>query len=156
MSRRLRKLFTGVLNILTWLVFVFAVGVSLVGFLSQAVRTSRRSSFRNNTDVSIITIAYSLVLFVSLAFCLKRRISMFRKLHRLSRGRVALRKGDIPRHVHEFVTQEYSRSCLISFESLPKMRTGRDGAGQALGGAGSAFDVFSSTRFQISMPRLVC
>ena len=34
---------------------------------------------------------------MSLAFCLKRRISMFRKLHRLSRGRVALRKGDIPK-----------------------------------------------------------
>jgi len=33
----------------------------------------------------------------SLAFCLKRRISMFRKLQRLSRGRVALSKGDIPK-----------------------------------------------------------
>jgi len=32
-----------------------------------------------------------------LAFCLKRRISMFRKLQRLSRGRVALSKGDIPK-----------------------------------------------------------
>ena len=61
MSRRLIKLFTGVLNILAWLVFVFVVGVSLVGFLSQAVRTSRRRSFRNNIDVLIITIAYSLV-----------------------------------------------------------------------------------------------
>ena len=61
MSRRLIKLFTGALNILAWLVFVFVVGVSLVGFLSQAVRTSRRRSFRNNIDVLIITIAYSLV-----------------------------------------------------------------------------------------------
>ena len=34
---------------------------------------------------------------LSLAFSLKRRISMFRKLQRLSRGRVALRKGDIPK-----------------------------------------------------------
>ena len=33
----------------------------------------------------------------SLAFCLKRRISMFKKLQRLSRGRVALSKGDIPK-----------------------------------------------------------
>jgi hypothetical protein len=33
----------------------------------------------------------------SLAFCLKRRISIFRKLQRLSRGRVALSKGDIPK-----------------------------------------------------------
>jgi hypothetical protein len=59
MPRRLRKLFTGVLNIFAWLVFGFAVGVSLVGFLSQAVRTSRPRSFRNNIDVLIIIIAYS-------------------------------------------------------------------------------------------------
>ena len=26
----------------------------------------------------------------------------------------------IAQHVHEYVTQEYSRTCLISFESLPK------------------------------------
>ena len=70
---------------------------------------------------------------------MKRRISVVRKLHRLSRGRLALRKGDVPKvrvwecsgfhhrgrltiaqHVHEYLTQEYSRTCLISFESLPK------------------------------------
>jgi len=45
---------------------------------------------------------------------------MFRKLQRLSRGRVALRKGDIPKRAHEFVVQEYSRACLIAFESSPK------------------------------------
>jgi hypothetical protein len=36
-----------------------------------------------------------------LAFCLKRRISMFRMLQRLSRGRVALHKGDIPKVLEE-------------------------------------------------------
>lgn len=61
MSHRLRKLFTGVLNILAWLVFGFAVGVSLVGFLSQAVRTSKRRSFKKNIDVLIIGVAYSVV-----------------------------------------------------------------------------------------------
>lgn len=61
MSHRLRKLFTGVLHILAWLVFAFAVGVSLVGFLSQAVRTSRRRSFKKNIDVLIIGVAYSVV-----------------------------------------------------------------------------------------------
>jgi len=120
MLQRIRKLLTGVLNILAWLVFVFAVGISLVGILSQAVRTSQRQSFKNNIDVLIIGIAYSVVFLMSLAFCLKRRISMFRKLQRLSRGRVALRRGDIPKHVHDFVMQEYSRACLISYESLPK------------------------------------
>ena len=161
MSHRLRKLLTGVLNILAWLVFPFAVGVSLVGFLSQAVRTSRRRSFKKNIDVLIIGVAYSVVagtLSSSLqsapfskrrkqtnntgpddACILRGRISVVRKLHRLSRERVALRKGDVPKvrvrecsgfhhrrrltiaqHVHEYLTQEYSRTCLISFESLPK------------------------------------
>ena len=61
MSHRVRKLVTGVLNVFTWLVFAFAVGVSLVGFLSQAVRTSRRRSFEKNIDVLIIGVAYSVV-----------------------------------------------------------------------------------------------
>lgn len=61
MLHHIRKLFTGVLHIFAWLVFGFAVGVSLVGFLSQAVRTSRRRSFRNNIDVLIIIVAYSVV-----------------------------------------------------------------------------------------------
>lgn len=61
MSHHIRKLFTGILYIFAWLVFGFAVGVSLVGFLSQAVRTSRRRSFKNNIDVLIIITAYSIV-----------------------------------------------------------------------------------------------
>ena len=61
MSHHVRKLFTGVLYIFAWSVFGFAVGVSLVGLLSQAVRTSRRRSFRNNIDVLIIIVAYSIV-----------------------------------------------------------------------------------------------
>ena len=53
---------------------------------------------------------------MSLAFCLKRRISMFRKLQRLSRGRVALRKGDIPKVRHECGPNCYSGgpTCLTS------------------------------------------
>lgn len=120
MSHHVRKLVTGVLNIFAWSVFGFGVGVSLVGLLSQAVRTSRRRSFKNNIDVLIIITAYGIVVLTSLAFCLKRRISIFRKLQRLSRGRVALSKGDIPKHVHGYVMQEYSRACLVAFESLPK------------------------------------
>ncbi|KAI0307850.1 hypothetical protein B0F90DRAFT_1677822 [Multifurca ochricompacta] len=142
MSRRLRKLSTGVLNIFAWLVFVFTVGVSLVGFLSQAVRTSSRRSFKNNIDVLIIGVAYIVVFLMSLAFCLKRRISMFRKLQRLSRGRSALWRGDIPKHVHEFVVQEYSRACLISFESLPK-----DAHQEGWGKPGTQWDGICFRRF---------
>ena len=60
MPHRPRKRFTGVLNILAWLVFAFAVGVSLVGFLSPVVRTSRRRSFKN-IDVLIISVTYIVV-----------------------------------------------------------------------------------------------
>lgn len=61
MSLHVRKLVTGVLYIFAWSVFAFAVGVSLVGLLSQAVRTSRRRSFKNNIDVLIIITAYGIV-----------------------------------------------------------------------------------------------
>lgn len=61
MSHHIRKLVTGALYMFTWSVFGFAVGVSLVGLLSQAVRTSRRRSFKKNIDVLIIITAYSIV-----------------------------------------------------------------------------------------------
>jgi hypothetical protein len=57
----MRKLVIGVLHIFAWSVFGFAVGVSLVGLLSQAVRTSRRRSFKNNIDVLIIITAFGIV-----------------------------------------------------------------------------------------------
>ena len=83
---------------------------------------------------------------------------MFRKLQKLSRRRVALCRGDIPKvregrrdgvagllivgggrladlffnllawHVHGYVIQEYSRACLIAFESLSRTQTGKDGS----------------------------
>jgi uncharacterized BrkB/YihY/UPF0761 family membrane protein len=68
MSHHIKKLVSGVLYIFAWLVFGFAVGVSLVGFLSQAVRTSRRRSFKNNIDVLIIITAYSIVVGTPLLF----------------------------------------------------------------------------------------
>ena len=66
MSHHIRKLVTAVLYIFAWSVFGFAVGVSLVGLLSQAVRTSRRRSFKKNIDVLIIIIAYSVVVGIPL------------------------------------------------------------------------------------------
>ena len=46
---------------IAWPVFGLALGVSQIGLLSQAVHTTRRRSFKNNTDVSIIIIAYGVV-----------------------------------------------------------------------------------------------
>jgi hypothetical protein len=78
MSHHIRKLVTGVLHIFAWSVFGFAVGVSLVGLLSQAVRTSRRRSFKNNIDVLIIITAYGIVVGITPPF-------FFRWLHVVTR-----------------------------------------------------------------------
>jgi hypothetical protein len=63
---------------------------------------------------------------MSLAFCLKRRISMFRKLQRLSRGRVALRKGDSPRVREEYGPTYYSGegwlTCYTSCVACARIR----------------------------------
>jgi len=68
MSHHIRKLVTGVLYIFAWSVLGSAVGVSLVGLLSQAVRTSRRRSFKNNIDVLIIIAAYGIVVGIPAPF----------------------------------------------------------------------------------------
>ncbi|ETW87441.1 hypothetical protein HETIRDRAFT_307361 [Heterobasidion irregulare TC 32-1] len=57
---------------------------------------------------------------VSIAVCLKRRIAVFRRLQRISRGHMAIGKGECTQAVHEFISQEYARACLIAYESLPK------------------------------------
>ncbi|KAA1468656.1 hypothetical protein DENSPDRAFT_834047 [Dentipellis sp. KUC8613] len=106
--------------VLSWLVFAFAVAISVLLFLSQAVRTSGRRSWKNNINVLIIAVAYALVIVMSIAFCLKRRITVFRRLQRISKAHMAVNKGEVPKPVHEFITQEYARACLIAYESLPK------------------------------------
>jgi len=79
MSHHIRKLVTGVLYIFAWSVFGFALGVSLVGLLSQAVRTSRRQSFKNNIDVLIIITAYGIVVGIPSLFILVVTCSNERK-----------------------------------------------------------------------------
>ncbi|KAI0067714.1 hypothetical protein BV25DRAFT_1819120 [Artomyces pyxidatus] len=120
MPSRVKTLVLFTAHFLTWLIFIFAVGVSCLAFLSQAVRTSARQSIKNNINLLIIGVAYVIVLVMSVALCLKRRFSMFRRLQRISKGHIAIGKGDVPNAVHDFISQEYARTCLVALESLPK------------------------------------
>ncbi|KAI0321701.1 hypothetical protein OF83DRAFT_1236985 [Amylostereum chailletii] len=112
-----------------WLIFLFTLGCSCVLLLSQAVRTSSRRSWKNNIDVLIIGIAYGLVLVLSIAVCLKRRISTFRRLQRIIKGNSTLDRDEVPKSVHEFIEQEYARSAVIAYESVPK-ETHQEGWGR--------------------------
>ena len=53
----------------------------------------------------------------TLAFCVKRRISVVRKLHRLSRGRVALRKGDAPKVRGVYLISHHRREGQLTIRA---------------------------------------
>ncbi|TFY73901.1 hypothetical protein EWM64_g10110, partial [Hericium alpestre] len=110
----------GAAYLFVWLVLGFALSISCIFLLSQAVRTSSRRSWTNNINVLIIIIAYSVVIAVSILFCLKRRIAVFRRLQRISKGHMAIGKGEISKPVYEYISMEYARACLIAWESMPK------------------------------------
>ncbi|CDO72316.1 hypothetical protein BN946_scf184977.g13 [Trametes cinnabarina] len=86
-----------------------------------AVRTARNRSFVRNVDAVVIGAAYVILLVLSLAFCLKRRIAVHRRLQRISKTFRTLGKNDVPdQSVFLYVQQEYARACLIAYESRPK------------------------------------
>ena len=69
--------------------------------------------------------------------CIKRRIAIFRRLQRIHKGSATRGVGEAPKvcqaisictyrmltvlqQVVDFITQEYARSALIAYESIPK------------------------------------
>ena len=78
----------------------------------------------------------------SLGFCLKRRISVHRRLQRITKSHHIIGKSDVPKvcwinvayklwnisnsynffcqSVYRHIQQEYARACLVRYESLPK------------------------------------
>ncbi|KIJ68254.1 hypothetical protein HYDPIDRAFT_106417 [Hydnomerulius pinastri MD-312] len=94
--------------------------ISCAALLEQAVRTAPNASWTNNWDAVSIGAAYFLVLVLSLAFCIKRRISVRRRLQRISRSHSGINRSDAPKVVHEYISQEYARSCLVSYECQPR------------------------------------
>ncbi|KZT21642.1 hypothetical protein NEOLEDRAFT_1120771 [Neolentinus lepideus HHB14362 ss-1] len=114
------------------LVIACALGLSAVLLLSQAVRTAHNHSYAENYNLIVIGASYVGVLVASLAFCLKRRLAVRRKLQRISKAYRTLQRGDLRKPVHDYILQEYTRTCLIAFESQP-----RDGVQEGWGRPGS-------------------
>ncbi|KAH9486756.1 Protein PRY2 [Psilocybe cubensis] len=102
------------------LVAVVATGLSCAAIISQAVRTSPGRSWTNNFNALVIGASYIIVFAASASFCVKRRVAVRLKLQRISKTYRSVGKHDLPDSVHKHVLQEYTRACLVSFESLPK------------------------------------
>ncbi|KAI0361708.1 hypothetical protein OH77DRAFT_1516640 [Trametes cingulata] len=102
------------------LITTFFVAISCALLLSQAVRTAPNRSFVKNINSVVIGAAYVVLLVLSLAFCLKRRIAVHRRLQRIAKTFRTLGKNDVPDSVFLYMQQEYTRACLIAYEARPK------------------------------------
>ncbi|KAG2350564.1 hypothetical protein BDR05DRAFT_954663 [Suillus weaverae] len=94
--------------------------ISCAALLSQAVRTSPVRSWTNNWDAVIIAATYLLVCIISIAFCVKRRVAVRRRLQRIAKTHHSIVRREVPQPVHEYISQEFARSCLVSYESQPR------------------------------------
>ncbi|KIK47359.1 hypothetical protein CY34DRAFT_799530 [Suillus luteus UH-Slu-Lm8-n1] len=94
--------------------------ISCTALLSQAVRTSPVRSWTNNWDAMIIAVTYLLVFIISIAFCVKRRVAVRRRLQRIAKSHHSIVRREVPQPVHEYISQEFARSCLVSYESQPR------------------------------------
>ncbi|KZT06895.1 uncharacterized protein LAESUDRAFT_699815 [Laetiporus sulphureus 93-53] len=145
-SRGVSTIFA-VLYVALVLVTTFFAAVSCALLLSQAVRTDPHRSWNDNWNAVVIGAAYVLVCVFSLAFCLKRRIAVHRRLQRISKTYRTLGKADLPETVHRFIQQEYTRACLVTYESQPK-----DGLQEGWGKPGTKY---ADTRFRTALLRTV-
>ncbi|KAI9062996.1 hypothetical protein FKP32DRAFT_1676886 [Trametes sanguinea] len=125
------------------LITTFFVAISCALLLSQAVRTAPNRSFVRNVNSVVIGAAYVILLVLSLAFCLKRRIAVHRRLQRISKTFRTLGKNDVPDSVFLYMQQEYARACLIAYESRPK-----DGFQEGWGRPGTRY---AGIRFRTSL-----
>ncbi|GJE86049.1 hypothetical protein PsYK624_021290 [Phanerochaete sordida] len=115
-----RSTLSGVAYITLVLVLTFFIGLSCASLLSQAVRTSPSRNWTRNFNAVVIGAAYAIVLAVSVAFCLNRRIRVHRKLQRISKVYHTVGRADVPKPVFRYINQEYARVCLVAYESQPK------------------------------------
>ncbi|KAH9946688.1 hypothetical protein B0H21DRAFT_742640 [Amylocystis lapponica] len=119
---RLREASTlsGICYVVLVLITTFFAALSCVLILSQAVRTSPHRTWERNFDAVIIGAAYLIVFFTSLGFCLNRRIAVHRRLRKISKTYRTLRRNEVPESVYWFIQQEYTRACLVAYESQPQ------------------------------------
>ncbi|KAI0704881.1 hypothetical protein BC835DRAFT_1403831 [Cytidiella melzeri] len=120
MLSRKASTIAGIAYIALVLVLSVFVGLSCALLLSQAVRNSPTRNWTRNFNAVVIGAAYAIVAVVSIAFCLKRRIAVHRKLQRISKSYRMLGKADVPKSVYRYMNQEHARACLIAYESQPR------------------------------------
>ncbi|KLO20156.1 hypothetical protein SCHPADRAFT_32406 [Schizopora paradoxa] len=112
---------TRVLYLLLVIVLSLLLLLSCVLLLSQAVRSSPNRNWTRNFNALVIGASYAFVFAISLAFCLKRRLSVRRRLSRIPTSRMAIAKADVPQVVHHAIEEEFLRSCAITHSSHPKV-----------------------------------
>ncbi|KAK7463765.1 hypothetical protein VKT23_005702 [Stygiomarasmius scandens] len=120
LSLRLQKTLLDVSYVLLVLGTICATLLSSVALLSQAVRTSATQTWRNNFNALVIGASYIILAVLSLIFFLKRSIAIRFRLQRISKHHKLIGPGDVPNSVHDYITKEYVRTCLIANQSLPK------------------------------------
>ncbi|KAJ6509246.1 hypothetical protein C8R47DRAFT_1173956 [Mycena vitilis] len=118
-SRKVLRFLSNVSYAGVVIILIIATGLSCVALLAQAVRHSPTRSWTRNFNALVIGSSYGVLLVVSLLFCVKRRLAVRMRLQRISKAYTILRRGDVPHPVHEYMAQEYMRTCLVSHESLP-------------------------------------
>ncbi|KAI6031895.1 hypothetical protein BKA83DRAFT_590200 [Pisolithus microcarpus] len=89
---------------------------SLVSLLLQAVRTSPTRSWRNNWNAVCVAATYVLVFLVSITLCIRRRVAVRKRLQRISKVYTTVNQTQAPKQVREYISQEFSRACLVSYE----------------------------------------
>ncbi|OAX44796.1 hypothetical protein K503DRAFT_764689 [Rhizopogon vinicolor AM-OR11-026] len=120
LSLRARTWISEVCYALLVLITACFFALSCVALLSQAARTSPGRSWADNWDAVIIGATYFLVCILSIALCVKRRIAVRRRLQRISKTHQSITQSEVPQPVHEYISQEFARSCLVSYESQPR------------------------------------
>ncbi|KAJ7919146.1 hypothetical protein B0H13DRAFT_2231016 [Mycena leptocephala] len=116
-SRKVLSILSNISYGLLIIITIIMTGISCVALLAQAVRHSPTRSYTRNFNALIIGASYGIVLVVSLLFCVKRRLAV--RMHLRRKTYTIIRRGDVPNPVHEYIAQEYMRTCLVSHESLP-------------------------------------
>ncbi|KAF8203095.1 hypothetical protein BJ912DRAFT_340816 [Pholiota molesta] len=102
------------------IIAIVAAGLSCAAIISQAVRTSDTESWKKNFNALVIGASYIVLFAVSISFCVKRRVAVRLKLQRISRTYRTIGRDDLPDSVGKYVLQEFTRTCLVAYESLPK------------------------------------
>ncbi|KAJ7275328.1 hypothetical protein B0H12DRAFT_1042010 [Mycena haematopus] len=119
LSKKVLRILSNLTYALFLILTVIFTGISCAALLAQAVRHAPTRDWTRNINALIIGVSYAVVLVISLLFCIKRRLAVRMRLQRISKAYTIIRRGDVPNSVHEYMTQEYMRTCLVAHESLP-------------------------------------